>query len=347
MPRTSAERRVFADLEERYGREVAVAFFRALDDLKAQAEIERVIAAIQAGNIEAALEALHIDPEAFAELPEIIRRAYAEGGRATVERMPRRTPEGLALVVRFDPGHSEAAAWLAEHGARLVTGVTEDMRAATRDQLVAGMQRGANPRTVALDIVGRLNRATGFREGGIIGLTSQQAGYVARAKTQLASTDAEELNAYLGRNLRDKRFDRSVAKAIRTGEPIPVEVQAKAAQAYAARLLRHRGETIGRVEAMTAIQTAKRAAFLQGIEAGKFAEDEIERTWRSAGDLRVRHTHVVLNGQKKRGLSEPFVSPSGARLMHPMDTSLGAGMDEIAGCRCDCAWRIRWLDRVR
>lgn len=346
MAKSSAQQQLYAELLERYGRQVADAFYRAIDDLRSSVELQRVTAAIEAGDVEAALEALHIDPEAFAELPEEIRRAYIEGGRAAASTLPKRNPDGTALVVRFDGTNPEAERWLSDHSSRLVTRITEDQREAVRDKLYAGLSAGKNPRSVALEIVGRVSRVSGKREGGILGLTSQQAGFVEKARTQLASDNPADLEAYLGRGLRDKRFDRSVAKAIREGTPLPADTQAKMVRAYETKMLRYRGETIGRVEAMTSLQTAKREAFRQGVASGKFAESEIERTWRSARDRDVRHTHAILDGQKKRGMTEPFVSVSGAMLIHPMDTSLGAGMDEIGGCRCDCAWRIRWLDRA-
>ena len=47
-----------------------------------------------------------------------------------------------------------------------------------------------------------------------------------------------------------------------------------------------------------------------------------------------------MNGQVVQGLDTPFVSPSGAMLRYPGDTSMGAGADEVAGCRCDDDLRI-------
>ena len=39
-----------------------------------------------------------------------------------------------------------------------------------------------------------------------------------------------------------------------------------------------------------------------------------------------------MNGQKVAGLFAPFISPSGAQLLHPLDTSMGAGPEETINC---------------
>lgn len=339
-------RQLFAELAEKYGRSVAEAFFRAIETIRSGVELQRLTALIDQGNIEEALEALHIDPEAFNEIADRAREAHAEAGRAAAEGMPKRRPDGTALVVRFDGRNPEAEAWLSRQSSDLITRITTEQRDMVRAKLTEGMARGANPRQTALEIVGRINRATGRREGGILGLTRAQAAFVATAREELASGDPEALKHYLTRGRRDKRFDRSITKAIREGKPVAPAIAAKALTAYERRLLQLRGETIGRVEAMTSLQQAKFEAYRQAIASGKVAENTVTKVWRSAGDLRVRHTHRSLNAESVR-FTEAFRSPSGALMRFPMDTSLGAGPQEIVGCRCDCEYRIDFYANLR
>lgn len=346
MPAVPTRRQVFADLVQRYGREVAEAFFQAIDDLRNAVELQRVIAAIENNDLEGALNALHLDPAAYNEILDKIVEAHREAGKAAVNTFPSRNLDGSALVVRFDGRNPMAEAWLRTHSAELIAHVTDDQKAAVRSALSNGMRKGQNPRAVALDIVGRVNRVSGKREGGILGLSSVQEGYAADARDELSSTDPKALAHYLTRTRRDKRYDRSVAKAIREETAVPAAIAAKAGTAYERRLLQLRGETIGRIEAMTAIQKGKRHAYEQAVAAGKIKRESIKKTWRSAGDFKVRHTHNVLDGQSV-GFDEAFVSPSGARMLHPMDASLGAGLDERAGCRCDCDYRINFLAGLR
>lgn len=346
MAKIRVQRQVYADLLARYGREVADAFMRAIEGIRAAASLQRITAALEAGDIERALDELDIDTDAFGDMLDKIRDAHTEGGKFSADNMPRRKPDGTALTVRFDGRNPSAEAWLRDHSSRLVTGIVQDQRTAIRTSLSESMRRGVNPRSAALDIVGRINRATGKREGGVLGLSAPQEAYVRSARDELASDDAKTLRNYLTRTRRDKRFDRSVAKALREGTTVPAPIAAKAVVAYERRLLKLRGETIGRVEAMSALQRGKRQAYEQAIGAGKVNEADVTKAWRSAGDFRVRHTHIMLNGDSA-GFNEPFRSASGALLQHPMDTSLGAGMDEIAGCRCDCEYRIDFLANLR
>lgn len=337
---------LYETLTERYGAAAAQAFFRALDDIRRRSELGRLTAAIEARQIEEALNALHLEGAAYDELAEILRQAHAASGNEEAERFPRRDGQGEALIVRFEGRNPEAERWIARRSSLLITRITDDQREAVRASLRDSFEAGVNPRTAALRIVGTIDRASGKRVGGILGLTSSQESYVRNARTELESGDPTQLQAYLGRARRDKRFDRTIQRAIREETAVPRESIGKAIIAYERRLLQLRGETIGRVEAMSAIQAARYEAYRQAIASGKVAANAVTKVWRSAGDLRVRHTHRALNGESVR-FGEEFVSPSGARLRFPMDSALGAGAEEIINCRCDCEYRIDFLANIR
>lgn len=338
MPRTSTTERLYAELLTRYGREIADAFLKAVQDMATAADLQALITAIQGGDLAAAVMALHLDQAAYSPVLEAIRSGYAEGGTITAKGFPSRA------VIRFDIRNERAERWLSLHSATFVTEVISDQRVAVQQALVAGMERGENPKTTALSIVGRIDRLTGKRAGGIIGLTSMQEEWARTAQAELKSGDPEQLRHYLTRTRRDKRFDKSVMAAIETGKPLPAETSAKAATQYRNSLLRLRGDTIGRAESLTALRAAKREAYLQGIERGSIAEQDITRTWRDASDLRVRHSHAMLDGKVVNGMAEPFVSPlTGAQMLHPGDRSLGAPASELIGCRCDEEINVNFL----
>jgi hypothetical protein len=338
MPRRLTEQQLFDELLDRYGLRIADAFQAAIDDLRSAADLQRVIAAVEAGNISAAIDALHLDPAAYNSLLDTIRETYTTGGQTAVSYMP--AVQGVAI--RFDVRNFAAEQWLKNHSSTLVTRILDDQRNAVRHALALGMARGANPTTTALDIVGRIDKATGTRQGGLLGLTAQQSSYVENARQELSSGDPEALRSYMGRTLRDKRFDRTIQKAINDGTPVPADIQSKAVRQYGNRLLKLRGDMIGRTESLTALRASKHEAYRQAIASGAISEGAVRRTWRSAGDPRVRHTHQVMNGETV-GFSEPFRSPSGARMMFPGDFSLGAGPAETVNCRCDTFYRIDFL----
>lgn len=341
MARKPTQAQVYDDLLTRYGLEVADAFERAVADIATAAELQRLAAAIETGNLEAVVAALNLEQAAYSPLLEAIRTAYAASGATAASYFPAR------LVARFDVRNPRAERWLAEQSSRLVREIIADQRVALRQALTAGMERGAGPKTVALEIVGRVNKATGQREGGILGLTSQQEGYARAARAELESGDPVKLKAYLDRKRRDKRFDRTIRKALADEAPVPAETIRKAEAAYRARLLQLRGQMIGRTESLTALRAAKHETYRQAVDKGQITESAITRIWRDSSDLRVRHSHAVLDGKKVQGLSEPFRSPvTGALMLYPGDRSFGAPASELIGCRCDEEIRLDFFAEV-
>lgn len=337
---------LFAELEERYGERVAQAFFEAVDSLRSLAEVQRVTAAIEAGNFEQALEALHIDAEAFNGVAESLREAFQEGGKAEASFLPRRDAQGSALVVRFDGRNPSAESWLNAYSSDLIRRMTDDQKQAVRRALAGAMERGIGPRAAALEVVGRVSRATGKRTGGILGLSAMQADQVERAKLELTTGTPNTLNHYLTRKARDRRFDRSIQKAIRTGEPIPAKTIANAVTAYEQRLLKLRGETIARTESMSALAKGAYETYRQAIESGKVDAAAVTKVWRTASDLRVRDSHRAMNGQSV-GFYESFTTPAGARMLHPMDRSGGASAADVINCRCVCEYDIDFYRNIR
>lgn len=345
MTRKPSEAQVVDALLTRYDRRVAEAFHEAMDDVRAKADFAAIIDALTRGDLGAAIDALNLDPAAYADLYEAVREAYTSGGQHGVESLPSRNPEtGAVLPIRFSIGNPRAAQYLRENGAGLITRLIDDQRVAVRKAMEAGMQRGENPRTTALDIVGRINPTTGSREGGVLGLTLAQVQAVERARAELASGDPSQVRAYFERARRDKGFDWTIAKAIDAGEPVPAATIRKAMQAYERRLLQLRGEMIGRTEALRALNAGAYEAIRQAVDSGMITTAQVRRTWRSAADLRVRHTHRGLNGDTV-GLEERFHSSRGAFLRFPGDPEAPAA--ETINCRCWVQNRVDWLANLR
>lgn len=312
------------------------AFRESIDTIKSDVMLKHVVEALERRDVESAISSLNIDRPAFIPLEEALRRAYSSGGSGTIAGMPRLMDRsGAEVFVRFDVRNIRAEQWLSNHSSNLVTNIIQDQRVALRSAIEAGYAQGQGPRRIALDLVGRINPATGRREGGVVGLTSQQERFVASARSELTSTDAAQIRNYLTRARRDKRFDTHVLRSINDGKAVPDDIVSRALMRYEDRLLELRGEMIARTETMQAVHAAKHEAFRQGLDKTGYTEADVTRTWRSAGDGRVRHTHAEMNGQQVAGLDTPFVSPSGALLRFPGDTAFGAGPDEIVGCRCD------------
>lgn len=88
MARRPTQRQLLAELLEKYGPEIAAAFRAAIDDLRAGADLQSIITALERGDIEGALQALHLDRAAYEPLEAKIREAYAAAGQQTARTLP-------------------------------------------------------------------------------------------------------------------------------------------------------------------------------------------------------------------------------------------------------------------
>jgi hypothetical protein len=239
--------------------------------------------------------------------------------------------------VRFDGRNPRAERYLAERSSGLIVEILEDTRDGVRAWVANSMVDGRNPRSTALDIVGRVNRATGRREGGIVGLTSQQMGYVANMRADLA--DPERMAGYFDRARRDKRFDGLVRRAMRDGKPLAQADIDRIAARYSDRLLALRGETIARTETIRGLNASRDEALRQLVDTGAVRRQDVRKIWRSTGDGRTRDTHMAMEGESV-GIDEAFSNG----LMYPGDPSGPA--EETINCRCWLDQRIDFLANV-
>lgn len=328
---------IAANLLAQYAEAIRAAFMRAAAEIKSGVVLSKMIDRLESGDIEGAVEAVNIEPAVFNPLLDAVQVAFNGGGAATIDQLPTiNDPSGHQVVIRFDSRNLAAEAWLRDHSSTLVTDIVADQRKAIRTALAQGLAKGANPRQTAMDIAGRIDRATGQRTGGIIGLTSSQADWVSTYEADLRALDPNALT----RVLRDKRFDRSVTAAIDSKTPLTEDKIASMVTAYQNRALRYRAEALGRTESLTALNGGADAAMQQAIASGKIAAATVTKVWHAVHDGRTRETHAVMDGQKVP-MNAPFVSPSGARLQYPGDPSAPAS--EIVGCRCWLQHRVDFL----
>lgn len=317
---------------------IAKAFREAVEDITSATQLRALQAAIERGDVEGAVAAINLGPAFFAPLDQAVADSFRSGAIwQLAQTLPKSGSLAGRLQIRFDGRHQRAETWTRRQGARLVTEVAESVKEAVRLTVRDGLQAGRKPRAVALDIVGRTNRATGRREGGILGLTSQQAGYVVNARREIEELDG----SYFQRKLRDKRFDGTVSKAIKDGKPLSKADVDRIIARYSDRLLKHRGDVIGRTEALTALNAGRHEGMQQLADDPAIPRAAVKREWISTPDSRTRDSHATMSRQKV-GLDEPFTTPEGHRMMFPGDNSLGAPASETIQCRCSFRSAVDW-----
>jgi hypothetical protein len=304
------------DVAIRRAFEVAIRERRESINLRALAE------AIEARDIGRAVDIAGLTRGDMFPLDQAARTAYFEGAQTVPAAAP-----AFAARIALDGNAPRAVEWARNHVGGLITEIIEDNRTAIRGIITQQLAEGVGPRQAAIAVRGQ------------IGLTTQQTGFVSNARAQLASLDS----AYFTRQLRDRRFDGIVRKAIAEGKPLSSADIDRITARYSERLLKHRSEVIARTESITALRMGRREGIQQAIEQGAIASDALKRVWSTSADDRVREDHVAMDGEEVDGIDTPWTLPDGSQMMTPGDTSLGADPSQTIQCRCFEEFVVSWL----
>lgn len=341
-----ARNRKLDDLLNDLAPQVRDAFLASIQGITSEAQIKLIERAIRDGNIQRALGLLNLESAFFAPLDRALREAYEEGGQFAVDEIiSMARGQGVRIVGRFDAQHPDARDFVFRQSSRLVVDIIEEQRDALRGVLASAFDQNKSPRRVALDIVGRVNRATGRREGGVIGLTNSEIATADRAYDELRSGSRSAMSNYLGRKTRNRSFDPLVVRAIQDGKPVPASVARKIIGKMKDNMLRVRGERIARTELLGGLHHANNEALEQMIEAGKVSRDAVQNEWDAANDMDTRDSHAAMDGQV-RPQGQPFVTGAGYQMRFPGDRSLGAPASEIINCRCRLIRRIDFISEL-
>lgn len=301
---------------------------RAVRDIANRADMATLRAALHDKDVEAAVLAVNIDNAAFMELRAALLETYAKSGTLTVSGQTWTYPNGQRAVVRWNSITPNAEAYARYVGSTLITNTTADMQAAVRDIVADGYALGRGYDRIALDIVGRVG-ADGNRAGGIVGLSVPQTQWVANLRRYLNENPRRALEMSLF-------TDRTYRRMIEKGKPLTQAQIDTIVLAYSASMLKSRGLAIARTEARKAAEMGKYEAWQQALEKTGIPERFVLREWVHTGRaVHDRPDHIVMHGDVKRGLQFPHVMPDGTAMMHPHDTSFGAGAKDVINCRCE------------
>lgn len=343
-------RATILDLLDQLAPEAQKAFIDAVADIASDTRMTALEAAIQRGDVQSALRVLSLEDGYFAPLDRALRGAYETGGDwAMAEFVRQGRGQGVQVAGRFDSRNLRAERFLREQSSQLITGpygLVEEIRDVSRDVLSRGVAEGRAPRSLALDLVGRKNRATGRREGGVIGLTDEQAGWARKAEADFRSGDPARMRKYLDRNTLGRQDRARIERAIASGGKMSAEDVRRTVASYRSNVLRYRGEVIARTEVLASLHEAQDEGLRQMVDQGKVRQQDIDETWDSAEDSATRTSHRALDGAQ-RGPDGAFTTITGARLRYPGDTSLGAPASEVVQCRCRLVVKVEFIAGLR
>lgn len=228
----------------------------------------------------------------------------------------------LDVVIGFDQFSERAVAFVRENEFRMIREFVDDQRATVRRVVQDGIARGVNP----------IEQAREIRDS--IGLTERQERSVANYRRTLEQSSSSALE----RELRDRRFDPSVRRAIDSGTPLTAAQIDRMVDRYRERKLKARAETIARTESIRALNAGMDEAFTQILGRANVPNEAVVRYWNDSGDDgRTRPAHLNMQ-VREVPVGEPFIDGNGVPVRFPGDPD--APPETTTNCRCRLSVRI-------
>lgn len=322
---------------------VRKAFRESIKRVTSTIRIADLEKAIGSGDVSRVLSILDLGPEFFGPLDKALADAFRQAGEAAVAAMVQdASRSGVKVRAFFDATNPRAVEWLRNRSSELIVEIAEEQRQVVRQVLARGVEAAKGPRSTALDIVGRVNRATGARQGGVIGLHSQMEGWSNAAYQELIQGDP----AYFRRKRRPKQFDAFIAKQMREKGSVNVSDAQRVITGYRSKLLDLRGTTVARTELLGSVHEATNEGLRQMVAKGNIRDEDIKRTWDASNDSDTRESHAAMDGNSTQGSEGVFTTGDGYLMRYPGDRSLGAPGKEIINCRCVIRTEVDWIAQL-
>ncbi len=297
--------------------EMRAAFLEMIGMMQGAISLTDLARMIEQGRLEEAFASML---GASAKLGTAYNSAFMDAANDVARQLNRSVGE---IIIDFDQTNDFAVAAMKQNRLRLIQGFTHQQREATREALLEGMRRGANP----------IEQARNFRDS--VGLTANQVRAVNNYRRALEEGDS----GALARQLRDRRFDPTVRRSLESGTPLSKQQVDKMVERYRQRYITYRANMIARTEALRSVHEGADAEFRQAIENGQIDPNNMTQEWNTARDERVRGSHRTMHNQTVQ-LGEQFTSGNGRKTKYP--GGFGVASEDIH-CRCTVGTRMTSL----
>lgn len=316
-------------LSDRLEPRLARRFLSSLEEVKDDLDFDLIESLIRDGRFEQIINLISTEliGNGLSGFSEGMSRAFVSSGVLHASFIqPFRNADNVTINIVFDQTNPELFRVMNQYKLNRIREITADTVSTVRDVLTRNVIDGVNPNQTAREI----------RE--VIGLTQRQELAVLNYRRYLESLDPRAL----ARQLRDKRFDRTVVAAIRDDKPLAAEQINKMVSRYRQRYLNYRARTIARTESIRALSLSNQQIWVNAVEEGKIEQERIRRFWVATADGRTRDHHrndmgVPSLNKDGVGLFEPFKSSMGP-IMYPGDPNAPAA--NSINCRCSVFTRI-------
>lgn len=334
---TTSQARLFASLIDSLEPQIRAAFLASVTDLQAGVDWPALLDALSRFDTQGAIDALHIDPAAWAEYSSVMGSAYAKAGASTIAQIQAAGIGGVGI--RFQMTNPRAEAWIRENVGVSITGFSNEQVNTARTIIEAGYSLGKGPRNIGLDLVGRASGG-GARDGGVLGLDGPRADRLMKVTEGMKTAEGvrglviERQDGTLEMRYKvNPATEQRILKAYRNGTAVSDVDQAISQKQYRNALLKDRADTVARTETGTTVMSARYESWLQVAESQGLDASAIKKTWIHGAGRKgdYRPAHLALNNKSVQGLYTPFIV-EGTPMQHALDPKGGAR--QVINCRC-------------
>ncbi len=285
----------FRDMDAKLRRLLGPDYYRAIATLRSDLDLSTLEDALKTGRADLVADDVLDDPALMAAFKTAMQEAIVAAGTWAATSRAGVLP--ATIRIHFDGYNPDAVAYIQRDGARLVQQVSDDVRGLVRAAAKRGLERGVNP----------VETARTIRDS--LGLTAHQWTAVDNYRTALTTLD----RTALARELRDRRFDPSVLRAIEHRQHLTPEKVDRLVERYTERYLAYRAETVMRTESIRALYQGQRLAWLQAFREGKAERSEARRYVAvTPGDRTCEFCIATAEANEDGvGFDEPFDTPDG------------------------------------
>jgi hypothetical protein len=312
-------------LSDRFTPELRDAFKKAIDEAGNRLDIDRLATLVRSQRYSEAIDLVSralIGANASPLAAAIAGTTFAAAG-AAARQMPKLGLSGIEFS--FDEMNPATVKVVDDYAFGLIRELGARTRASVGAVIRVGVKDGRNPLAIAQDI----------RDVGLP-LTEQQSRAVLNYRRMLEQGDREAFT----RALRSRNFDQQALRVLADKKPLPQALIDRMVDRYRRRYVQYRSETIGRTEAIRAVNAGNMAAWQQAVDDGTLSEDQVIKRWIYTHDNLTRDAHRLIPSMNEGGvgLNDAFESILGP-IMYPGDPL--AEPENTINCRCAVVFRYR------
>lgn len=255
---------------------MSTAIQRAFQALRDRLTDSEILSAIQSGYIDRLFEkelSEQVMQQAFQPVRNIMRESVNKGVLYFAKDLP--APKSKTVHFAFDSLNPDVVTAIQTLETRVITDLQDSVRETVRQRVRAGIEAGETHKSIAKDL-----RAT-------LGLSPSQEESLRNYRQQLADGSKKALE----RKLRDRRFDKTVAKGNLSEEQIT-----RMTDAYRKRSIAHNADTVARTAVLDAQKLGQKLSISQAIDQGIITV-AMQKTWIGVMDIREREEHVAMQNE--------------------------------------------------